>query len=81
MKQRTVAVGRLEPGTIEAMLVVELQEGPGTPREVAEGLGMDVRLCSAHLSNLYRKKIIDRKPWGPRGFLYQAKNQESTNEQ
>lgn len=81
MKERSIALRRLLPGSIEAKLVEELQEGPGTPREIAEGIGMNVRLCSAHLSNLYRKKIIDRKPWGSRGFLYEAKNEEDEHEQ
>ena len=64
-------------GTIGPRIVRMLDEGPGTPREIADEMGMDVRLCSAHLSNLYRKGFVDREVWmatkTKQEFLYKAK--------
>lgn len=63
----------LKPGTDQEQLVRALEEGPGTPRELADETGIPVRACSAHLSNLYRMGLVDRRPWELRGFLYEAK--------
>lgn len=49
---------------VRLRLVEQLIDGPATPQELSDSLGLSQQNVSKHLLNLYRAGIVSRRPEG-----------------